>query len=638
LLGEPVTMSVTGSPQRASDAPADIDIISVDDIRRSGAYDIPGVLSHVTGLDILQFTDDDAEIGIHGYNQAYSPRILVLIDGRQVYADYYGYTPWSTLPVELAAIQQIEVVKGPNSALFGFNAVGGVINIITSSPLRDPVNTASVSLGTQGLAQLSAVGTFKLADQIGLRVQIGGRRDDDFSTPIPALVEGSPRGADSRASIDATLSMQATDDLQLDLDLSRSSVDQNDFPITYQVDAVSYDTDAVMGRATADSAIGLIQAQLYNNWITYTYPIQTSGVRPGADSNQVLVGQVQDIIKLGSDHTLRGTVEYRHDSVNTSPTTGGHLFYNAFAIGAMWEWKVAPSVTATNAVRVDYLALGRNGYLLPEAGLTNADWNRDITEPSFNSSVVWRANDLDTFRLIGSRGVELPNLEDLGGLQELTKEAGLPLTVIGIPTLSPTVVLSWQAEWDRRIPSLNARLHASLYNQATTDLISDVGTFSLSPHGILASPANIGASRATGLDLRIDGSFRGNWHWSLGYSPEIVTDHFSKPSPFGPLGVDFQHTTPAQSANARLGWSRDKWEIDGYLRYQSTAYGLTSRFLGGALTRIDGFVTMDGRVAYKLTDKATLSLSGQNLGQATQRQTSGPDVERRVIGSVGVDF
>ena len=188
IFGEPVTTSVTGSPQRASDVPADIEIVTADDIRRSGAYDIPGVLlRHLVGIDVLQWTNDYADVSVRGYNQAGSARLLVLVDGRQVYADYYGFTPWSTLPVELAAIRQIEVVKGPNSALFGFNAVGGVINIITVNPLYDDVNTASLGVGTQGLAQGSAVQTFKIGDRAGLRIELGGRSDNDFSTAAPEI-------------------------------------------------------------------------------------------------------------------------------------------------------------------------------------------------------------------------------------------------------------------------------------------------------------------------------------------------------------------------------------------------------------------------------------------------------------------
>ena len=110
LFGEPVTTSVTGSPQRAGGVPASMEIISTEDIRRSGARDIPGILRHVAGVDILQQTNDHADVSVRGYNQAFAPRLLVLVDGRQVYADYYGFTGWSTIPVELEAIRQIEEI------------------------------------------------------------------------------------------------------------------------------------------------------------------------------------------------------------------------------------------------------------------------------------------------------------------------------------------------------------------------------------------------------------------------------------------------------------------------------------------------------------------------------------------------
>ncbi len=116
------------------------------------------------------------------------------IDGRQVYADYYGFTPWSTLPVELSDIRQIEIVEGPNSALFGFNAVGGVINIVTYDPLYDDVNTASITGGTQNLVQGSGVATFRMGDTAGLRVSLGGRGNDDFSTPQNPLDVGTRQG------------------------------------------------------------------------------------------------------------------------------------------------------------------------------------------------------------------------------------------------------------------------------------------------------------------------------------------------------------------------------------------------------------------------------------------------------------
>jgi iron complex outermembrane receptor protein len=65
--------------------------------------------------------------------------LLVLLNGQQVYLDDLGRTQWYTLPVELDEIRQIEIVKGPNTALFGFNAASGVINIITYDPAHESI-------------------------------------------------------------------------------------------------------------------------------------------------------------------------------------------------------------------------------------------------------------------------------------------------------------------------------------------------------------------------------------------------------------------------------------------------------------------------------------------------------------------
>jgi iron complex outermembrane receptor protein len=94
-----------------------------DDIRRSGALSISDVLQFIPGVDVRHYGLADAEVGIRGYNEPYNSRLLVLVNGRQVYSDDYGHVNWASLPVQLSEIRQIEVIKGPNSALYGFNAV-----------------------------------------------------------------------------------------------------------------------------------------------------------------------------------------------------------------------------------------------------------------------------------------------------------------------------------------------------------------------------------------------------------------------------------------------------------------------------------------------------------------------------------
>ncbi|RYE98626.1 MAG: hypothetical protein EOO77_36915 [Oxalobacteraceae bacterium] len=121
-VGEPVTTSVTGKPQRASELPASTVIITRDDIVRSPARDVPGLLKTYAGVDVNRWTAGQSDVAVRGGVQTYNARLLVLVDGRQVYLDHYGMTDWNLLGVQLEEIQQIELVRGPANALFGFNA------------------------------------------------------------------------------------------------------------------------------------------------------------------------------------------------------------------------------------------------------------------------------------------------------------------------------------------------------------------------------------------------------------------------------------------------------------------------------------------------------------------------------------
>ena len=82
MFGEPVTTSATGQPQRASEVPADMEIVTAEQIRRTGADTLPDVLRFVAGIDVRQYGLQDASVGIRGYDTALNPRVLVLLDGQ----------------------------------------------------------------------------------------------------------------------------------------------------------------------------------------------------------------------------------------------------------------------------------------------------------------------------------------------------------------------------------------------------------------------------------------------------------------------------------------------------------------------------------------------------------------------------
>jgi iron complex outermembrane receptor protein len=636
LFGEPVTTSVTGSAQRISDVPAAMTIITADDIRRSGARDLPQVLRHVAGVDVMQRTNDHADVAIRGYNQAFSPRLLVLVDGRQVYADYYGFTPWAAIPIELAAIRQIEVVRGPSSALYGFNAVGGVVNIVTFDPGERAGSSASVLTGTQSLLQASAVSSFDFGGG-GLRVSAGHRTSDDFDTPQPAADLGTRRG-DERNALNVAGRARLGDKIVGDFEGTASSADHSEIGPVYDGGFTDYDTSSWKARFAADTTLGLIAGTVYRNDMSAKIHQNTSRT-PFIDlASDVTVARLESVAKIGAAHTLRLSAEHRDNNLNTSPLEGGKVFYAVSSLGAMWQWQRFAAVSLTTAARVDRLDLGRSGVEWAGYPLRNADWDRTHTETSFNVGLVWRVSDRDTLRFGVARGVQLPNLFDLGGFVLPAPPLGY---VTGVPTLEPTVVGNLEAAWSRDVAALGAKLEVTAFKGRTRHIVAGVGGADFVA-GIVGMPTNIGGSSAVGVEVALRAEREQGWRWGVSYTPLEIDDRFDPGRTVATTLVDFEHTTPRQVVNGNVGWRRGPWEIDGFVRYESGFDGIaadaTVSPVVGRIVPIAGYATLDARLGYRLNDRIDLALSGQGLTHARQRETSAPDVERRIFGTLEVRF
>ena len=125
--------SVSKKAQKTSETPAAVFVISAEDIRRSGALNIPDLLRMVPGLDVAQIDSNKWAISARGFNGQYSNKLLVLIDGRTVYNTVFAGVFWDNQNMPLASIERIEVIRGPGAAVWGSNAVNGIINIITKN-------------------------------------------------------------------------------------------------------------------------------------------------------------------------------------------------------------------------------------------------------------------------------------------------------------------------------------------------------------------------------------------------------------------------------------------------------------------------------------------------------------------------
>ncbi|MCB9797187.1 MAG: TonB-dependent receptor plug domain-containing protein [Alphaproteobacteria bacterium] len=153
-----VVVTASRFGQDPLDSPSAVTLITQDDIRLSAANSIPELLQQVPGVDVMQLTAGQHDLSIRGFNRRLSNKVLVLVDGRSVYLDFIGTVLWAGLPISLEDIDRIEVIRGPGAAIYGANAFGGVINIITRSP-GDPSYADEVSVrgGTTGSGRASLV-------------------------------------------------------------------------------------------------------------------------------------------------------------------------------------------------------------------------------------------------------------------------------------------------------------------------------------------------------------------------------------------------------------------------------------------------------------------------------------------------
>ena len=137
--------SVSKKAQRLSSTAASVFVITEDDIRRSG-LDLPEVLRLAPGVQVARVEAGRWAVAIRGFNNDFSNKLMVLVDGRSVYSDVNPGVMWDMVHVAAEDIERIEVIRGPGATMWGANAVNGVINIITK-PARE---TQGVTVSTGG--------------------------------------------------------------------------------------------------------------------------------------------------------------------------------------------------------------------------------------------------------------------------------------------------------------------------------------------------------------------------------------------------------------------------------------------------------------------------------------------------------
>jgi iron complex outermembrane receptor protein len=655
MFGEPVTTSATGSPQKAADAPVNMEIITADDIRRSGADNIPDILRTVAGVDVRKYGASDSDVAIRGYNAANSPRVLVLLNGRQIYIDFFGYTAWQTLPVQLEEIRQIEVIKGPNSALYGFNAVGGVINIVTYDPLFDTVDEATARGGSRGDQQASGAGTIHLGDHAGLRLSAGEHGMDEVSTSqMPTANSPNGLGPFPGHNFSRSVSAQARAQMPsgLDLAMEADGGEARQFEMTIggwpAWTAYAYDREKI--GLGGESAVGYLSLNAYRNYVRYDYLAgYNCAVCTGID-NSLYVVQVNDLMKF-SEHTLRAGLEYRSNSAGGSIFRGEQLGFDLYAADAMWNWQITPDLALTNSGRVDHMVTNFKGFVDPSLAFSAQDYDgRTFTEPSFNSALVYKPTAVDSIRVSAARGVQIPSYYQLfpqpvDGFQNPSLQ--------GNPYVKPSVVMNYEVDYGRAVAEIRSKAQLALFHQISSNVLAlpgDGGSGALTQganNQNYAYAANIGRSVADGGELGVKGADDDGWRWRASYAYIVITDHYVVNPDLGSpdSSVDNQRGAPQHVVNLGLGRTWGRIEADVNARWQSgyddlvvLSSSATTLVKPTSRIHVADYATLGARVGYNVTDHLTVALSGDQLNRANQTETGGPETERRVLGTVTVHY
>jgi outer membrane receptor protein involved in Fe transport len=354
LIKEEETVSIASRyEQPISEAPANVYVITDEDIRQSGATDLPTVLRRVPGIEVMQTTGADFNVSARGDNQLLANKMLVLVDGRSIFVDAQAIVYWKSIPVTLPEIKRIEVLKGPASAVYGFNAFDGVINIITKSPQEMKGTTLQFGGGEFGTISSAAIHANTIG-KFGYRLSVGHDQNAQW------------RNRDALAFRSNKFNVQTEYVLSSDSKLSVSGglVDTNRFDGPVQAVTFNAATPA-FGYANAvyerpnfflrafwnrwNDDVNTLADPLIGNFLRFTDQNGSSLFRYRADTYNV---EAQHSLDLGTTNRLSYGVNYRHN------TLSGNLYTqsndeNRLGFYVQDEWKATQTLSLVAGARYD---------------------------------------------------------------------------------------------------------------------------------------------------------------------------------------------------------------------------------------------------------------------------------------------
>ena len=183
LMNLEVTM-VSKREQTLFRSPPAVFVLTHSDLKRSGATSIPEALRLVPGMEVGRIDASKWAVSARGFNAQFANKLLVLIDGRSVYTPLFSGVLWDTQDIPLEEVDRIEVVRGPGAALWGANAMNGIVNIKTRHAAQTQGNAATIGGGTEEEGFGSVRHGGRLGRSVSYRAYAAYHRRSDSSNAL----------------------------------------------------------------------------------------------------------------------------------------------------------------------------------------------------------------------------------------------------------------------------------------------------------------------------------------------------------------------------------------------------------------------------------------------------------------------
>lgn len=600
--------SVSKRPERLLEAAAAIQVITGEDIRRSGASNIPEALRLASSLDVAQENAHEWAISTRGFSSDVGNKLLVLVDGRTVYTPLFSGVFWDRQDYLLEDIDRIEVISGPGGTLWGANAVNGVINISTKNA-KDTQGTyveAGAGSSLRGFGGVRHGG--RLAPNVSYRIygKYSDRDGEILATGADAPDSWSMGQAGFRIDADPS----AQNSLTLQGDFYR-----NDAGLATGGEARASGGN-ILGRWTRTFTEGSdMSLQAYYDRTHLILPTPPVVFAPAGILRDDLDTYDLDFQhRLGPGPLGRFTwglgYRFTHDVVGNSPGLAffpAELDQHLFSGFAQHEMTLREDLVVTLGTKVEH-----NDYtgLEIEPG-ARLQWNLSSRQ------ALWAAV---------SRAVRAPSRID----RDISQPAPGYLIVIlqgGSAFASETVVayeLGYRAQLGTRVTASLSTFYNDYDDLRSTSISPPDPVFSL-PFPFFFE--NNLQGRTYGFELNLNYQASDWWRLHAGYNL-LEEDLRIKPG-----RMDFNNTLNETSDPGQQFALRSSMDLPGRTELTAAYRWVATRPINnaGVATTIPSYAELDIRLGWHPTDRLEVSLVGRNLLHDRHLEYGKPDATRTEI-------